>query len=313
MNKRTFKYIAYDVTQHETKENSTVFRVVGNPFGGPSYLNGKDLEGQFFSKSTDFGKIGEALAVPQIFAYYDHALRDNNKDLIGVAKFFAEEDRGLVWDIEVDKRYRYHDMLVQLAEKKFLGASSQPVQTSVEIDWESGNIKRWHNAEMSLTPTPMHPEAVVEVMKSFNVEEVVIATYLKSIEVVEDAPAENTDLGAEIENLFSNDNRDEAAPDLVAMAAAITSLTEKIDAIGTRVGTVETNQVKSDTASRDILKGVLDVRNGLKTFAVNVAKELRFKVNELEEEDSLSDEERNARQMAKSYIPENAPGMVGKR
>jgi hypothetical protein len=167
------RYFVPSVKILEQTETSTVFRAVGVPFGGPEWLGGKDLHNEFFDRTkTDLGKDsnGEVI-VKNIYAYYDHALNDSiGMDRIGYAKFYQETDQGQIWDIEVQRAYRYHDMLLTLAQKGLLGASSQPVQTSVEIDWESGLIKQWHPVEISLTPSPANPNAVVDVVKSLGID-----------------------------------------------------------------------------------------------------------------------------------------------
>lgn len=162
-------------------DTSTVFRVLGVPYGGPEYLEGKDLHGEYFDRNTDFGWDKKSLeggsrepVISRGLSFYDHAFHPKfGAEPIGTAKFYAETDEGQWWDIEVERSYRYHDFLLSLAQKGYLGASSQPIQTSVEInyDWETGagdgHIKRWHTAEVSLTPTPANPNAVVEIAKTF--------------------------------------------------------------------------------------------------------------------------------------------------
>lgn len=162
-------------------DTSTIFRVLGVPYGGPEYLEGKDLHGEYFDRNTDFGwdkkSVEGGARTPVIsrgHSFYDHAFHPKfGAEPIGTAKFYAETEEGQWWDIEVERSYRYHDFLLSLAQKGYLGASSQPIQTSVEVDfdWETGegdgHIKRWHTAEVSLTPTPANPLAVVEIAKSF--------------------------------------------------------------------------------------------------------------------------------------------------
>lgn len=167
------RYFVPSVKILNQTEESTVFRAVGVPFGGPEWLGGKDLHNEFFDRTkTDLGKNSQGeVIVKEIYAYYDHALNDSiGMDRIGYAKFYQETDAGQIWDIEVQRAYRYHDMLLTLAQKGLLGASSQPVQTSVEIDWESGLIKQWHPVEISLTPSPANPNAVVDVVKSLGID-----------------------------------------------------------------------------------------------------------------------------------------------
>ena len=164
----------------QTAESSTI-RVLGVPYGGVDYLEGKDLQGEYFDSKTDYAMI-KGTRTPMLaqgLSYYDHAYHELfGSDPIGTAKFMSENDQGQWWDIEIARSFNYHDFILRLAEKGVLGASSQPVQTSVEIDWETGHIKKWHTVEISLTPTPANPLAIAEVAKSLD-DKALTAAFLK--------------------------------------------------------------------------------------------------------------------------------------
>lgn len=155
----------------KSTDEATTYLALGVPYFGPDYLEGKDLQGEYFDATTDFGFVPgtRTPVIARGLSFYDHAYHPLfGTEPIGVSKFLAEvEDEGQWWEIEVRRAYRYHDFLLQLAEKGILGASSQPIQTSVKIDYDTGHIERWHTAEVSLTPTPANPLAIVEAAKSF--------------------------------------------------------------------------------------------------------------------------------------------------
>ncbi len=327
-------------------DGSKVIRVVGIPYGGPEYLQGKDLHGEFFAPDTDYGRdpdTGELL-VQEIYAFYDHALNENvGRDPIGRAKFYADTDAGQVWDIEILRAYRYQEMISMLAEKGLMFASSQPIQTSVEIDWSSGKILKWHPAEISLTLTPANPLAVGEVLKSFefpNADEIVKALEQCATEEVaedeaEQQPEAETETEAEldvpsfsdeIEDIFGETNAKNAEFDL---KGAFESVEAAIAALTARVETVEAGQKSlatqedvtnlrthlDDTVKTFLAGEMTQIKAGIRTFAERVAMQLKVAVKqEVEENLDKSDAEREAEQEVarnqspSQYIPTHAPG-----
>ncbi len=304
----------------KTDSTSTVFRVVGVPYGGPDYLQGKDLHGEFFSRNTDYGRKADgSFKVTQLLSFYDHALNPNiGDDPIGDAKFFAESDMGQVWDIEVMRAYRYHDMLLQMAEKNLLGASSQPVQTAVEINGNTGEIKKWYLAEISLTPTPANPLAVAEVLKSFNIE--VKEAELENedttnVENGAEVTEPETDLEQEIEQEFEQAETET----LGEIKALLVELKAVVDA-------VVTAQTSEKETSKELLKEIGAVKAGVKTFASNVAKRLNIRIQDVAKDlemrsnaeieadgadpkKNTDEEEETPRPVVvKSRVPAGAPG-----
>ena len=302
----------------------TVFEVVGVPYGGPAFLGGKDLQGERFTKSTDFGRdLGGAFVVETIYSFYDHALNDGiGKQQIGFAKFFQETEQGQLWNIEVSKAYQYHDFIYAMAQANLLGASSQPVQTAVEID-EDGNIKRWPLAEISLTPTPANPAAVMQLMKSLNMEfkmEVGMEEELNKENVEETKPEtevdETPDLAAVIESAFEETPVDAELSDVKSILA---ELVKSVASLTTAMAEIKTDTAKSVTDQKALAVEIGKINAGLKSFAVSVAKSLKTQVKqtivdldkksevETEVEGEVEDEA-NLRPPVKSVIPANAPG-----
>lgn len=219
----------------KTLDDSTVVRTLGVPYAGPDYLDHKDLQGEYFSKDTDFGFITVAgnrePVISRGHSFYDHAWHDVfGKEPIGVSKFLKETEAGQWWDIEIERSYRYHDFLLQLAQKGILGASSQPIQSSVEIDGDTGFIKRWHTAEISLTPSPANPLAIVELARSMDLDD-----YAGSVEKMLNAesrkyflfPVKSVDVP-----LLEEEKPDEDVPDENEVEnEAPTSFVDEIDKI----------------------------------------------------------------------------------
>jgi hypothetical protein len=319
------RYVSPNVKQLENdREDVTVFRVVGVPFGGPDYLQGKDLEGEYFDTNTNLGKDSDGnVTVDTVYAYYHHALHSKiGQELIGYAKYVKETDEGQVWDLEVRRAFLYHDMLLALSDKGLLGASSQPVQTSVKIDWDSGHIDQWHVAEISLTPTPANPNAVVDVLKSHDISQevldVVLDLELDEPEVDEPEVEETENLAGEIDELFSEDLA--KSGQIEQLVEQINALTVQVETLGTGVVEIKTQMTENHEETKTALKTAMTaldvVKSGLKSFAVNVAKQLKFETRNIAEElGGMSEEEQEAEDKLKirtqdksSYLPTNAPG-----
>ena len=331
--------VSSNVKIHKKDENSTVFRVLGVPYYGPEYLGFKDLHGEFFSKATDFAFVEgkREPIVPVALSYYDHAYNDNvGTDPIGVAKFVEETDAGQIWDIEIMRAYRYLDMLELMASKNLLGASSQPIQTAVDIDWNTGWIKKWPVAEMSLTPTPANPDAVAEVVKSFGLppkmeKKNVDNEEKNQVDVVKEPTTETTttetpsaeatstpSLENEINEMFETEEpvvELETAKTIVELLTEVKSLSAQVKTLSETVAAMSTTV---DAKFEAVTDGVTNVRTGLKALAQNVAKQVRFEVSdELDRKSKQSEVEREAEREVRqtpstpfkmSYLPDNAPG-----
>ncbi len=131
--------------------------VKGVPFNGPSYLNGKDLTGEYFDKNTDIGGL------PEVLSYFHHG-KDPlfGKELLGKAQLMEmDPEEGWFYKIIVDKAAKYKRAIKALAEQGWLGASSTPFQRTAEKSAD-GHWDRWHVVEVCLTYSPAHPEADVK-------------------------------------------------------------------------------------------------------------------------------------------------------
>lgn len=127
------------------------------PYGGPAKLGGKDLQGEYFTKSTDF-------ALPWFKDWerpmlYQHGLDGALKTTV-VGRIKVEPtDKGLWMQAQLDKANEYYDAIASLVDEGALGLSSGSVSHLVEVNGKSGEIKSWPLIEGSLTPTPANPNA----------------------------------------------------------------------------------------------------------------------------------------------------------
>lgn len=119
----------------------------------------KDQVGQRFTKDTDFGDLSNPANVRM---YYHHAL-DNRlgHTLIGVWEAIKIDDVGVWVRGKLDMANQYVKRLYQMIQEGGkMGLSSGAVPQRVEIDEDTGTIKRWVINEISPTPTPAEPTTI---------------------------------------------------------------------------------------------------------------------------------------------------------
>lgn len=138
-----------------------VIEGIGIPYGGP--IGGKDIQGEAFTKSTDFC-LDWFEKRPLL---YDHAINGKIKTTkIGDVTFAdPDNDDGVFVRAELDKRSRYYKVVSKLIGEGALGFSSGAVPYLVQQDSKK-NITRWPWFELSLTTTPANPDAVVYAVKA---------------------------------------------------------------------------------------------------------------------------------------------------
>ena len=143
-----------------TEGSEHIIEGIGIPFGGP--LAGKDIQGESFTKSTDF--CLEWFEKRPLL--YDHALNGTIKTH-KVGDVFAAESQedGIFVKAELNKRSRYYNVVRKLIDQQALGFSSGAVPYLVQTD-ANKNITRWPWFELSLTATPANPDAVVYAVKA---------------------------------------------------------------------------------------------------------------------------------------------------
>ena len=136
----------------------------------------KDLDGEFFTDKTDFSDD----FIPIIGLNYDHlpywsdnpfASRTLKSKLLGSAKFVESTEEGRWYEAEVAKAESYQEYIAMLAEKGYLGASTQAMPGSVTV-LASGEIVDWAETGMALTVRPTNSDTlntINEMAKSFSI------------------------------------------------------------------------------------------------------------------------------------------------
>jgi phage head maturation protease len=122
-------------------------------FGSP---DATDLEGDYFTKSTDFGfpiKAGERVPLN---VYYHHGMdKVVGKKSIGTG-YVKMDDTGLWYEAQLDMADEYGSMIAKLCKQGKMGYSSGAAGHMVERKsvGKASEITRWCIAEASITPTP---------------------------------------------------------------------------------------------------------------------------------------------------------------
>lgn len=124
-------------------------------------FGGFDLTDDRFTANTDLGGSRPFEGMP---VFYDHAM-GGIKSQIGIVKAWIPSDDGIDVEIELDRRHKYADEVMKLVEAGALGLSTGAVSHLVVREPVKGGyeIKRWHVAEISLTPTPAEPRTITAV------------------------------------------------------------------------------------------------------------------------------------------------------
>ena len=115
-----------------------------------------DLEGDYFTKTTDYGfPMTEGKRVP-LNVYYHHGMDQMvGKKSIGTG-YIKMDDTGLWYEAQLDLADEYGSMIAKLCKQGKMGFSSGAAAHLVERKSMGGaaEITRWPIAEASITPTP---------------------------------------------------------------------------------------------------------------------------------------------------------------
>jgi phage head maturation protease len=115
-----------------------------------------DLEGDYFTKATDYGfPMEEGKRVP-LNVYYHHGMDQAvGKKSIGTG-FIKMDETGLWYEAQLDLADEYGSMIAKLCKQGKMGFSSGAAAHLVERKSMGGaaEITRWPIAEASITPTP---------------------------------------------------------------------------------------------------------------------------------------------------------------
>ena len=128
-----------------------------------------DLEGDYFTKSTDYGfPMSEGKRVP-LNVYYHHGMDSMvGKKSIGTG-YIKMDDTGLWYEAQLDLADEYGSMIAKLCKQGKMGFSSGAAGHLVERKSMGGaaEITRWPIAEASITPTPAEYRNSVKTLKEY--------------------------------------------------------------------------------------------------------------------------------------------------
>jgi phage head maturation protease len=128
-----------------------------------------DLEGDYFTKSTDYGfPMTEGKRVP-LNVYYHHGMDAQvGKKSIGTG-YIKMDDTGLWYEAQLDLADEYGSMIAKLCKQGKMGFSSGAAAHLVERKSMGGaaEITRWPIAEASITPTPAEYRNSVKTLKEY--------------------------------------------------------------------------------------------------------------------------------------------------
>ena len=128
-----------------------------------------DLEGDYFTASTDYGfPVAKGQRVP-LNVYYHHGMDAAvGKKSIGTG-YVKMDDTGLWYEAQLDMADEYGSMIAKLCKQGKMGFSSGAAGHLVERKSMGGaaEITRWPIAEASITPTPAEYRNSVKTLKEY--------------------------------------------------------------------------------------------------------------------------------------------------
>lgn len=144
----------------EIKSIDGVIKGYAVRFGSP---NDTDLESDYFTIDTDFGrplKIGDSF---KMNAYYHHGQDKTLKSMVIGEGTVTLDDKGLWYEAQLDMSNEYAAMIDKMIKEGKMGFSSGAAAHLVSREKKSNayHIKTWCISEISLTPQPAEPRAKV--------------------------------------------------------------------------------------------------------------------------------------------------------
>ena len=171
-------------------------------FGSP---NDTDLENDYFSPETDFGrplKVGDSF---KMNLYYHHGQDSVLKSIPVGSGIITMDDKGLWMEAQIDMANEYGKMIDEMAKMGKLGYSSGATSHLVERqkNGKSYLIKSWPIGEVSVTPTPAESRNKVMKLIDLKYDEMPMNGQYED-EEVEDMVEGLVDLGATPEMLVES-------------------------------------------------------------------------------------------------------------
>ena len=128
-----------------------------------------DLEGDYFTKATDYGFPMEAGKRVPLNVYYHHGMDAQvGKKSIGTG-YIKMDDTGLWYEAQLDLADEYGSMIAKLCKQGKMGFSSGAAAHLVERKsmGTAAEITRWPIAEASITPTPAEFRNSVKTLQEY--------------------------------------------------------------------------------------------------------------------------------------------------
>jgi HK97 family phage prohead protease len=146
---------------------------------------GRDLQGEYFTKDTDFW-MDRITSTPPVL--YEHGMDNAAKKAVLGAVVEAKADTTGLWiEAQLEKSRDYVEAVMELVKKGVLGWSSGAVSHLVEKT-KSGNLTSWPIAEFSLTPDPAEPRTIGVADLSDMADEPTVKSMIDRIKALPDGP-----------------------------------------------------------------------------------------------------------------------------
>jgi HK97 family phage major capsid protein len=154
---------------------------------------GYDLYGdQFVRGETDLGASRSFVGMPVFWDHADFHSKNPIKSQIGTVVYADEDDKGITFDIELDRSKAYVKDVLALERAGVLGSSTGAIDYLVKR--RQGKLKRWIIGEISLTPEPVEPRTHAAFAgKSLSEEDAAMG----------DTQAQDTPAGADVAQLVT--------------------------------------------------------------------------------------------------------------
>lgn len=219
-------------------------------------FGGEDLEGETFTKNTDFMLD----LVPKKPVFYHHGQNASvAKSIVGDVTTVKADEIGLWIEAELEMSQKYVDGILDLVKMGRLGWSSGSVSHLAERD--GSVIKSWPIVEFSLTPTPAEPRTLgVERLKA-------LAELDPALNALVEAAQESSakaDAHAETPEITQNGDVEMSeqqvvgtpAVDLGPVLDAIKGLGEQVKAFDGRLAQMEADNTPTNDPGPLAVKGV---------------------------------------------------------
>ncbi len=148
-----------------------MLEVLGAPYSGPD--GGRDLQGEFFSEKTDFMMdIGDKRPVLYYHGDTPEGQVDPSPEVIGVAEAVRRDERGMWFEVTLDKAKGLAERIWEAAMQGIAAASTGSIGHLVRRAM-SGELLTWPIAELTLLDVgegrmPANPFATVSIAKAFS-------------------------------------------------------------------------------------------------------------------------------------------------